>query len=271
MSKILEISNLDFSWGKNRVLKDINLEINSNEIIAVLGVNGAGKSTLIKCINGILKPNNGKISILDSNVGEMELLEVAKRVSYVPQNVQTNFPMDVFDVVLLGRRPHIAWRVNENDRNIVTNTLINLGLEDFAFRRFDKLSGGEKQRVVIAKALAQNPNLFLFDEPTSDLDLKNQIGVMDEIKRMISDKSNNRSAIVAIHDINMAIRYADRILLLHDGKIEYFGKPEEVITEQSIEKIFSVSCDISQSNSHSPMRFHVKDRIFPLKQKEEIK
>ena len=129
MSKILEISNLDFSWGKNRVLKDINLEINSNEIIAVLGVNGAGKSTLIKCINGILKPNNGKISILDSNVGEMELLEVAKRVSYVPQNVQTNFPMDVFDVVLLGRRPHIAWRVNENDRNIVTNTLMNLGLE----------------------------------------------------------------------------------------------------------------------------------------------
>tara|TARA_B100001996_G_scaffold380796_1_gene368917 strand:- start:812 stop:1621 length:810 start_codon:yes stop_codon:yes gene_type:complete len=269
MSKMLKISNLCFSWGENQVLKDINLNVNSNELIAILGVNGAGKSTLIKCINGILKPNSGNINILESEIGEMDLLEVAKIVSYVPQNVQTNFPMDVFDVVLLGRRPHINWKISQEDRDKVSTTLRMLSLEDFAFRRFDKLSGGEKQRVVIAKAIAQDPNLYLFDEPTSDLDLWHQIEVMEEIKKLISDKDSGKSAIIAIHDINMAIRYADKIMLLHNGSIEYFGKPEEVITNENIEHVFGVSCDINPAIDDSPMRIYVKDKTFSFKEEEE--
>ena len=269
MSKILKISNLCFSWGENQVLKDINLNVNSNELIAILGVNGAGKSTLIKCINGILKPNSGNINILESEIGEMDLLEVAKRVSYVPQNVQTNFPMDVFDVVLLGRRPHINWKISQEDRDKVSTTLRMLSLEDFAFRRFDKLSGGEKQRVVIAKAIAQDPNLYLFDEPTSDLDLWHQIEVMEEIKKLISDKDSGKSAIIAIHDINMAIRYADKIMLLHNGSIEYFGKPEEVMTNESIEHVFGVSCDINPASDDSPMRIYVKEQILPNNMEED--
>ena len=269
MSGILSISNLDFSWGENQVLRDINLDINSNELIAILGVNGAGKSTLIKCINGILKPNSGKISIFGSEISEMNLLELAKKMSYVPQNVQTNFPMDVFDVVLLGRRPHITWKISQEDREKVSSTLRMLSLEDFAFRRFDRLSGGEKQRVIIAKAIAQDPNLFLFDEPTSDLDLKNQIEVMEEIKKLISDKDSNKSAIIAIHDINMAIRYADKVILLHKGDIELFGKPEEVITNENIERVFGVSCEIYPSTDKSPMRIYVKDKTFSFKEEEE--
>jgi len=268
MSKMLKISNLSFSWGDHQVLKDINLDINSNELIAILGVNGAGKSTLIKCINGILKPNSGSINILESEIDKMDILEVAKRVSYVPQNVQTNFPMDVFDVVLLGRRPHINWKISQEDRDKVSTTLRMLSLEDFAFRRFDKLSGGEKQRVVIAKAIAQDPNLYLFDEPTSDLDLWHQIEVMEEIKKLISDKDSDKSAIIAIHDINMAIRYADKIMLLHNGSIEYFGKPEEVMTNESIEHVFGVSCDINPSSDDSPMRIYVKEQILPNNMEE---
>lgn len=269
MSKMLKTSNLCFSWGDNQVLKDINLNINSNELIAILGVNGAGKSTLIKCINGILKPNSGSINILESEIGKMDILEVAKRVSYVPQNVQTNFPMDVFDVVLLGRRPHINWKISQEDREKVSTTLRTLSLEDFAFRRFDRLSGGEKQRVVIAKAIAQDPNLYLFDEPTSDLDLKNQIEVMEEIKKLISDKDSDKSAIIAIHDINMAIRYADKIILLHNGGIECFGKPEEVITNGNIERVFGVSCDINPASDDSPMRIYVNDKKLSFKEEEE--
>jgi len=269
MTKMLKISNLSFSWGDHQVLKDINLDIDSNELIAILGVNGAGKSTLIKCINGILKPNSGSINILESEIDKMDILEVAKRVSYVPQNVQTNFPMDVFDVVLLGRRPHINWKISQEDRDKVSTTLRALSLEDFAFRRFDKLSGGERQRVVIAKAMAQDPNLFLFDEPTSDLDFWHQIEVMEEIKKLISDKESNKSAIIAIHDINMAIRYADKIILLHNGVIEHFGKPEEVITNENMEQVFAVSCDIYSASDDSPMRIYVKDKTFSVKQEEE--
>ncbi len=269
MTKMLKISNLSFSWGDHQVLKDINLDIDSNELIAILGVNGAGKSTLIKCINGILKPNSGSINILESEIDKMDILEVAKRVSYVPQNVQTNFPMDVFDVVLLGRRPHINWKISQEDRDKVSTTLRALTLEDFAFRRFDKLSGGERQRVVIAKAMAQDPNLFLFDEPTSDLDFWHQIEVMEEIKKLISDKESNKSAIIAIHDINMAIRYADKIILLHNGVIEHFGKPEEVITNENMEQVFAVSCDIYSASDDSPMRIYVKDKTFSVKQEEE--
>ena len=261
MSKMLKISNLSFSWGNHQVLKDINFNINSNELIAILGVNGAGKSTLIKCINGILKPNSGSINILESEIDKMDILEIAKRVSYVPQNVQTNFPMDVFDVVLLGRRPHINWKISQEDRDKVSTTLRALSLQDFAFRRFDKLSGGERQRVVIAKAIAQDPNLFLFDEPTSDLDFWHQIEVMEEIKRLISDTNIFKSAIVAIHDINMAIRYADKIMLLHDGNIEDFGEPEKVVTKENIEKVFGVSCDIFPASKDSPMRIYVKEKL----------
>ena len=261
MSKMLKISNLSFSWGNHQVLKDINFNINSNELIAILGVNGAGKSTLIKCINGILKPNSGSINILESEIDKMDILEIAKRVSYVPQNVQTNFPMDVFDVVLLGRRPHINWKISQEDRDKVSTTLRALSLQDFAFRRFDKLSGGERQRVVIAKAIAQDPNLFLFDEPTSDLDFWHQIEVMEEIKRLISDTNIFKSAIVAIHDINMAVRYADKIMLLHDGNIEDFGEPEKVVTKENIEKVFGVSCDIFPASKDSPMRIYVKEKL----------
>ena len=117
MKQILSVSNLRFSWGENQVLKDINFKVNANQLIAVLGVNGAGKSTLIKCINGILKPDVGEISVLGEDVADLGLIEVAKKMSYVPQNVQTNFPMEVFDVVLLGRRPHISWSVNKDDRD----------------------------------------------------------------------------------------------------------------------------------------------------------
>ena len=261
MKQILSVSNLGFSWGDNQVLKDINFKVNANELIAVLGVNGAGKSTLIKCINGILKPDVGEISVLGEDVAGLGLIDVAKKMSYVPQNVQTNFPMEVFDVVLLGRRPHISWSVNKDDRDKVSTTLRMLSLEDFAFRRFDKLSGGEKQRVVIAKAIAQDPNLFLFDEPTSDLDLWHQIEVMEEIKRLTSDTNIFKSAIVAIHDINMAIRYADKIMLLHHGNIEDFGDPEKVVTKENIEKVFGVSCDIFPASKDSPMRIYVKEKL----------
>jgi len=260
LKNILNANEISFSWGDNEVLKDINFGIRSNEILAILGVNGAGKSTLLKCLNGILKLGSGKIEILEKDTSEMNLIEISKLMSYVPQSVRSSFSVDVFDVVLLGRRPHINWRISEEDRQIVSKTIRLFDLEDFAFRKFDKLSGGERQRVVIAKAVAQDPQIFLFDEPTSDLDLKNQIEVM-QIMKDITSVSGRKSAIIAIHDINIAARFADRIMLLHNGKIFALGTPSEVLTKSNIAEVFGVTCDVIPSTNDHSMRIIVKDGI----------
>ncbi len=218
-----------------------------------MGVNGAGKSTLIKCLNTILKPKEGTIKIFSNVVGtidalvdvsSLDLVALSRVMSYVPQTVRTSFSMDVFDVVLLGRKPHIKWRISDDDRSKVSETLRSLNLEDFAFRKFNEISGGERQRVIIAKAIAQDPNLFLFDEPTSDLDLKNQIQIMKGIKKLIKDSETPKSALIAIHDINIAARYSDKIMLLDNGSVRAFGPPKEVLTEENIADVFSVKSSV---------------------------
>ncbi len=249
----MSVKDLYFSWGENEVLKGVDLSIKSNEVVSILGVNGAGKSTLIKCLNTILKPKEGTIKIFSNVVGtidalvdvsSLDLVALSRVMSYVPQSVRTSFSMDVFDVVLLGRKPHIKWRISDDDRSKVSETLRSLNLEDFAFRKFDQISGGERQRVIIAKAVAQDPNLFLFDEPTSDLDLKNQIQVMKCIKKLIKDSETPKSALIAIHDINIAARYSDKILLLDNGSVRAFGPPKEVLTEENIADVFSVKSSV---------------------------
>jgi len=261
MSNVLRVNNLCFSWGEIPVLENIEFSCKWGELIAILGVNGAGKSTLLKCMNKILQPQTGNIEIESKNIDDFSILELSKSISYVPQSVMTNFSMDVFDVVLLGRRPHISWRISDADRDKVSKTLQLFDLEDFAFRRFDRLSGGERQRVIVAKAVAQNPSLFLFDEPTSDLDLKNQIEVMKRIRHLVDDKNERKSALVAVHDINLACRFADRILLLHEGKVKAFDTPESVLNEQNIAEVFGVTSTILSATDESPMRVLVGDEI----------
>ncbi len=259
---VLKVSNLSFSWKNNPVpvLSDIEFSVRDGELVAILGINGAGKSTLLKCMNRILKPENAEIQIDSMNINDISLLELSKLVSYVPQSVMTNFSMDVFDVVMLGRRPHISWRISNEDRDKVSKTLQLFDLEDFAFRRFDQLSGGERQRVIVAKAVVQSPSLFLFDEPTSDLDLKNQLEVMKRIRDLVDNKER-RAALVAVHDINLAARFADRIILLHNGRIKAFNNPKSVLTEQNIAEVFGVKCTILSATDESPMRVLVEDEI----------
>lgn len=256
MTDFLKVSSLNFSWGDNHVLKDVEFSMQRNEIVAILGVNGAGKSTLIKCLNKILTPQSGSIQFGGTDISEFNLVALSKLMSYVPQTVRSSFAMDVFDVALIGRRPHIRWRIGQRDRDYVSQTLRYLGLEDFAFRRFNQLSGGERQRVIIAKAIVQNPELYLFDEPTSDLDLKNQVSIMKRIRHLVSPEMGKKSALIAIHDINLAARFADKILLFDEGKVKSFGKPSEVLTEDSISEVFGVSCMIIP-REEDPSKIHI--------------
>ena len=248
MSGFLSVQDLCFSWPGRTVLEELNFEVGPNQLVSVLGVNGAGKTTLLKCMNRILSPSSGRINLFSSDVSGMTIMDVARHIAYVPQSVNTNFPMNVFDVVLLGRRPHLQWFVGDGDREKVSECLHFLEIDDFAFRRYDQLSGGERQRVVLAKALAQEPKLYLLDEPTSDLDLKHQITTMEKIRRVVGDHTTPSSAIIAIHDIDVAARFSDKILLLHEGKIRAYGPPKEVLTVELIAEVFGVEAEVREDS-----------------------
>ena len=277
LSNIITVKNLRFGYPKNEVLKGIDLTLDDNELVCLLGVNGAGKSTLLKCILGILKHQSGNISygnvapainVGDGNTSsesisseDLDPMQMARYMSYVPQSVKSSFPIDVYDTIMLGRRPYIGWSISELDREIVSKTIEFLNLEDFAFRKFNQLSGGERQRVIIGKAIAQLPRVFVLDEPTSDLDLKNQIQIMKKLKILVSDKNSPKGALVAIHDINMAARFADRILLMSDGEIIAGGTPRDVLTPENIQKVFGVTSDVIESQEDNRFWIHVKDEV----------
>ena len=259
--ELVRVRDLGFRWGKKTVLDEISFTIISGQIVAILGKNGAGKTTLIKCLNRVQTPQNGKVEICSKDISRQSLIELSKSVSYVPQSVKTSFPMDVFDVLLLGRRPHISWMTSSEDLEAVSETLRKFGLEDLAFRRFDRLSGGERQRVIIAKAVVQNPRVYLLDEPTSDLDLQHQLLVMETVTDIIRNSDGSKSVIFAIHDINIAARFSDRVILLHEGRILADGTPSEVITRSNIATVFGVDSEIAPSSSNSPMNIVIGERV----------
>ena len=259
--ELVRVRDLGFRWGKKTVLDEISFTIISGQIVAILGKNGAGKTTLIKCLNRVQTPQNGKVEICSKDISRQSLIELSKSVSYVPQSVKTSFPMDVFDVLLLGRRPHISWMTSSEDLEAVSETLRKFGLEDLAFRRFDRLSGGERQRVIIAKAVVQDPRVYLLDEPTSDLDLQHQLLVMETVTDIIRNSDGSKSVIFAIHDINIAARFSDRVILLHEGRILADGTPSEVITRSNIATVFGVDSEIAPSSSNSPMNIIIGERV----------
>lgn len=259
---LLTAEQLQFSWGQRLVLDGVDLTVHPGEVVALLGRNGAGKTTLLKMLNGLLTPAHGTVMLGDRALGDLTLPERARRSAYVPQSITSAFPMRVIDVVLLGRRPYVTWRLSKDDIKIASDTLAMLGLDAFAFRRFTELSGGERQQVVMAKALAQEASLLLLDEPTSDLDLNNQIGVMKRIRRVVDDM-DQRAAVIVMHDLNVAAAYADRVVLLHDGRVEAVGQPEQVLTEANLAKVFMVEASIDTNPTDGRLRIHVHDEVKP--------
>lgn len=228
--------NLRFNYNSYEVLKGIDLHIQPSEIFFILGPNGSGKSTLLKCIAGILKPK-GIVYIGKEEISRLSRREVAKRIGYLPQRESPN-ELTVFETVMLGRRPHMSWGPSKRDIETVKKIIQILGLEALSLRRLTQLSGGELQKVLIARALAQEPKIILLDEPTSSLDLKNQVEVMNLLKKAV--KEMNISAIVTTHDLNIAAAYADRIAMISQGQIVALGGVE-VLNSENIKKVYGVS------------------------------
>ena len=239
----LKVKNVEFSYASVPILKDICIELAASEMLGVVGPNGAGKSTLLRCIDRILKPQRGSILLDEREIKKMNMLELAKKLGYIPQSTAQVFPATVFDTVLLGRRPHVGWRSGEKDRKNVLKALQMLNIEKFAMRDINELSGGQQQKVFIARALTQEPDVLLFDEPTSNLDIKHQLEVMEIIKSIVREKEI--SAIMAIHDLNLASRYADRIIMMTDGEIFSAGDSVSVLTPESIKQVYGVEAEVN--------------------------
>ena len=240
----ISINDLTFSYKSNKILDNLNITVGDSEIMSLVGPNGSGKTTLIKCIDRILKPK-GSILLEGREVQEMKQQEKDRQIGYVPQSSSTPLATTVFDTVLMGRRPHISWRVTDQDLDKVADMLERLNLQELAMRDFGQLSGGQKQKVLIARALAQEPTILLLDEPTSNLDMKHQLDVPETISSMVKEKGI--SAVMAIHDLNLAARFSDKLVMLKKGVVYAAGSPNELISERNISEVYGVEALVMRS------------------------
>jgi iron complex transport system ATP-binding protein len=245
---MLEIVDLSFHYGSTEILRGIAAGVRKGRVLCVAGPNGAGKTTLIRCLTGIAKPSGGRIVIDGREVLRMTRRELATRVGYVPQHRPAGFPMTVFETVLMGRRPHIAWRPSPRDLKLTADVLRELNLEDLAMRDLDRLSGGQAQKVMLARALAQEPSFLVLDEPTSSLDLCHQLEVMEMVRAVVG--AGRMGAVVAMHDLNLAARFADEIMLLKDGRVFALGEPSALIGPENIRDVYRVDADVRVENGH---------------------
>lgn len=236
---MLSVEGLSFSYHQRVVLRDIAFALVPGRLVALLGINGVGKSTLLKCCNRILSPSGGKVMLEGKDITAMSRREIAARVGYVPQK-SGGADISVFEMVLLGRHPHSFWGPGPADEQMVEEILYLLQLDSFASRQFPTLSGGEAQKVLIARALAQDPRVLLLDEPTSSLDLKNQLMIMELLKHLAHH--HKLAVLVVVHDINLALRHCDQLLLLKDQRIRWSGEAAAVEREV-MEEVYEVGLE----------------------------
>ncbi len=242
----LEINGLQFSYNSTPVLEDVSFGVKKGEMLTIIGPNASGKTTLLKCINNILKPQKGTILIDDKSLNHLSMTEIAREMGHVPQAGSESFPTTVFDTVLMGRKPHGSWKPSEKDLETVSNTISRLDLEHIAMKNIGEISGGQKQKVLIARAIAQDPDILLLDEPTSSLDLKHQLEVLNVVNKQTD---NGISVVMTMHDLNLASRYSSKILMLKEGKIFAAGG-KEILCEENIRSVFGVEVNIMRDSTN---------------------
>jgi iron complex transport system ATP-binding protein len=239
---MLSVNELKFLYKNRTVLQEIGFSIDAGQVVAVLGPNGVGKTTLLKCLNRILRPKGGSVYLDDENLLGLDTKEIARRVGYVPQRVETG-RLTAFDAVLLGRSPHIGWDVKKKDLEIVDSIFTTLKMNSLRLSYIDEMSGGELQKIAIARALVQEPKILLLDEPTSNLDLKNQVEILSTIRNVVRD--HGIAAIMTMHDLNQALRFADTFIFLKDGAVRVHGG-HEVVTAEIIEDVYGLPVTIGE-------------------------
>lgn len=241
----ISAKDIHLSYGAKEILKGVDIHSENGEFVGLIGPNGSGKSTLLKCIYRILKPNAGQVFLDEEELRAMSIKESARKMGVVAQHNYYNFEFTVREVVMMGRAPHkkALERDNAKDYEIVEEALKTVGMEEFAQRSFSTLSGGEQQRVILARALAQQTPCLILDEPTNHLDITHQLQLMRIVKNL------SATVISAIHDLNIAAMFCDRIYALKEGRIIAQGTPREVLTKDFIRQVYQVDAEITKDSS----------------------
>ena len=236
----LETKDLKVSLNKNEILKGIDIELGNKEFIGIIGPNGSGKSTLLKCLYRNLSPSSGSIFIDNIEIGKISTRESAKKIGVLAQHNHHSFDFTVLDMVLMGRSPYkkLMDRDTKEDYDIVYEAIDKVNIRHLANRSFNSLSGGEQQRVILARALAQKTKCLILDEPTNHLDIKYQLQLMEIVKNL------GIEVIAAIHDLNIAAMYCDKIYVLKGGEIVAYGTPKDVLTKEFIKEVYDVDAKV---------------------------
>ncbi len=244
---LLTINNLCGGYGKEFIIKDISFGIKRGDFLGIIGPNGSGKSTLLRLMSRVLTPEKGKIALEEKDINSMDLKEFCRKVAFVPQDTLINFSFSVEEIVLMGRIPHLKRLQFETktDFLIAQNALSLTDTLYLKEKDIDELSAGERQRVIIAKALTQEPILLLLDEPTSHLDIGHQIQILDLLRKL--NREENLTIVMVLHDLNLASEYCNRIILLNEGRIFKEGLPEEVLTYQNIETVYKTMVVVNKN------------------------
>jgi iron complex transport system ATP-binding protein len=257
----VKVDGLRFSYNGKSVLKDLDLPVREGEFLGLVGPNGSGKTTLLKNIGGVLEPDNGTVYLDGEEIPRIPIKEIATKVAALQQETTVGFDFTVREVVEMGRFPHLDRfeRHSDGDLRAVERAIDVTDLRDFTDRYVNQLSGGEKQRVFLALALAQEPDLLLLDEPTASLDINYQIKIMETVKSL---QSEGLTVVAAIHDLNLAAQYADRVALLCDGSVKILGEPPEVLTRENIAEVFGVEVEVENSEAKGTIHIFPKTDSF---------
>ena len=250
---IVSIENLNYFYGKKQILKELKLDIDENKLTGIIGPNGCGKSTLAKNIIKYLNGDFKKLEIMNTDIKKLSHKKIAQLISYIPQHSIIISNISVFDYILLGRFPLLKNSWNnycEKDFEIVNYNINLLNIAFLKDRNIETLSGGELQKVLLARALVQETKILLLDEPTSALDLNNAVEFMKILKRISTQK--NISVIIIIHDLNLASLFCDNLIVLKDGKFIKKGSPYEVINEQNIKDVYNLDCKVLYNEDNKP-------------------
>jgi iron complex transport system ATP-binding protein len=247
----LTLSHLSAAYGSRTVLRDVSLTVNGGEVLALVGPNGAGKSTLIRVVSGVVAASGGDVRLGDSNLIKMPPAERARKIAVVPQLIRLPDAFTVGEIVLMGRTPHLPMWAGESkhDCEVAWSAMKRTQIDALVNRRAYELSGGEQQRVMIARALTQEPNVLLLDEPTAHLDLKYQVGVLELVRSLA--REHGLAILMTLHDLNQAALYADRVALMSEGQIVAQGSAAEVFTASQLSAVYGVQVAVSQHPNHN--------------------
>lgn len=245
---MIDVSHINCNYGKRTILSDLSFHIPQGSFYAIMGANGCGKTTLLRCIAGLLRPSSGEIKLSGRAINEYPIRELAKTIAFVQQHPQNDLEFSAFETVLMGRNPYQRHLQNESqaDWDIVEQCMKQTNTWHLRFSLPSQMSGGELQRVMIARALAQQTPILLLDEPTSNLDISHQFEIMELLCRINSEEK--KTILIVVHDLNLALRYCPKTILLKDKSIHFMGDTEEALTPSKISDVFGVESEVDKKN-----------------------